>query len=439
MTQPTNNIQTGGYRIRLMVSVIALTGCLVPLALYWLIYGQVAIITPPDAKNLLLTENSGAILVDIRSADEFDSAHIDGAQHWLAEEIFSLESKDQIPEQFHNKILLLICNAGVSSNTAAKHLTDIGVKKVMSIRGGLQEWIGNVSSPEGGVFDRYKSASGEISTFPIRISPLYEMVLAVASGFGVKLGYTILSLIIAIVLWRSKSPDLAALRWSMVFFFLGENSCAVNYFVFTDKSYFLEYLHSFGMLLSFAFATYAIFEGIDSRVLMLSEPNKKCAALSLCRKCIKYENVPCGLKRTFFVIIPALILIAPIPFFADWNSTSYNTMIFGTFYNYTHSIIYQQFEHLYCPIAAMFFLTVSLLILLFKKIDPLPMAKVFFVAGIGPLGFGMFRSIFAGMYSQNMLWFNFWEEVTELLFIAGICFILWIFHQSLFETIDIKQ
>jgi len=439
MTQTKNNIQTDVCRKRIMVLSIALIGFLVPLALYWLIYGQVAIITPPDAKKLLLMENSKALLIDIRSTDEFDSAHIDGAQHWSAEEMLSLKSPDQIPEQFHHKTLLLICNAGISSNTAAKHLTELGVEKVISVRGGMQGWIGNVSSPEGGVFDRYKSASGEISTFPIRISPLYEKVLAVASGFGVKPGYTILSLIIAIVLWRSKSPDLAALRWSMIFFFLGENFCAVNYFVFTDKSYFLEYLHSFGMLLSFGFATYAIFEGIDRRILMLSEPNKKCAALGLCRKCIKYENIPCGLKRTFLMIIPAMILIASIPFCADWNRISYNTMIFGTFYNYTHSIIYQQFEHLYCPIAAMFFLIVSLLILLFKKIDPLPMAKIFFAAGIGPLGFGMFRSIFAGMYSQNMLWFNFWEEVTELLFIVGVCFILWVFRQSLFKTIDIKQ
>jgi rhodanese-related sulfurtransferase len=439
MNQIKNDIQTGVCQKRIIVLGIALIGFLVPLALYWLIYGQVAVITPPDAKKLLLMENSKAFLVDIRSRGEFDSAHIDGAQHWSAEEIFSLGSLDQIPEQFHHKTLLLICNAGISSNTAAKHLTDLGVERVMSVRGGLQGWIGNVSSPEGGVFDRYKSASGEISTFPIRISPLYEKVLAVVSGFGVKATYTILSLIIAIVLWRSKSPDLVALKWSMIFFFFGENFCAVNYFLFTDKSYFLEYLHSFGMLLSFGFATYAIFEGMDRRILMLSEPNRKCAALSLCKRCVKYENVPCGLKCTFFMIIPAMILIAFIPLCADWHCISYNTMIFGTFYNYTHSIIYQQFEHLYCPIIAMFFLTVSLLILLLKRNDPLPMAKIFFAAGIGPLGFSLFRSIFAGIYSQNMLWFNFWEEVTELLFIAGVCFILWVFRQSLFKAVDIKQ
>jgi hypothetical protein len=77
---------------------------------------------------------------------------------------------------------------------------------------------------------------------------------------------------------------------------------------------------------------------------------------------------------------------------------------------------------------------VSLLILAFKKDDPLPLAKIFFAAGIGPLGFGMFRSILTGMYSQHMVWFNFWEEVTELLFIVGVCFILWVFRQSLFRV-----
>jgi hypothetical protein len=188
------------------------------------------------------------------------------------------------------------------------------------------------------------------------------------------------------------------------------------------------------MLLSFGFATYAILEGIDSRILMLSEPNKKCAALSLCKKCIKYEKAPCGLKRTFFMIIPASMLLALMPLCAGWHETSYNTMIFGTFYNYTHRIVYQQFEILYCPIIAIIILTVSLLILCFKKDNPLPMAKLFFAAGIAPLGFGMLRSILAGMYSQNLIWFNFWEELTELLFIVGVCFILWVFRQSLLKT-----
>ena len=114
-------------------------------------------------------------------------------------------------------------------------------------------------------------------------------------------------------------------------------------------------------------------------------------------------------------------------------------MIFGTLYNYTHRMVYQQFETLYCPVIAIIILTVSLLILCVKKNNSLPMAKIFFAAGIGPLGFGMFRSILAGMYNQNLVWFNFWEELTELLFIIGVCFALWVFRKSLIKTADIPK
>jgi rhodanese-related sulfurtransferase len=407
--------------------------------LYWLVWGQIDKISPPEAKELLQKEGSEAVLVDVRPKAEYESAHIDGSHNWPTADILPIEAKEMIPGQFQDKTLLLICDGGTLSNIAAKHLTHAGVQKAISVKGGIQEWIGSVSGPEGGAFERYKSASGQINEFPTRISPLYEQVAAVASGFVIKPAYTILAGILAILLWRRKTPDLAALRWSMIFFFIGENFCAMNYLVFTDKSHLLEYLHGFGMLLSFAFATYAILEGMDSRILMLSDRNKKCAALRLCGKCIKYENVPCGLKRTFFMIIPASILLAFMPLCSDWHGSSYNTMIFGTFYHYTHRLIHQQFELLCCPIASIVLLTISLLVLSLKRHDSMPLAKIFFAAGIGPLGFGMFRGILAGLYSRNMVWFSFWEEGTELLFIVGVCFILWIFRQSLFETANVER
>lgn len=73
------------------------------------------------------------------------------------------------------------------------------------------------------------------------------------------------------------------------------------------------------------------------------------------------------------------------------------------------------------------------MILVFKKTNPLPLAKLFFAAGVGPLGFGMFRSVLTGMYNQDLVWFAFWEESTELVFVVGTCFLLWIFRHRLFE------
>ena len=412
---------------------IILAGGLLPLILYWVFFGSVPSVMPAEAKSLLLSPDSEAILIDVRPLQDFNEKHIDGAQSWPLEDILMTESPGEVPAQFKTNTLLLISDDLMSSNLATMYLVGIGLEKVANVRGGMQEWIGSISGPEGGVFERFSSASGETWPFPFRRSPMYEQLIAVASGFVIKPIYTVLSLVIVIILWRSRSVDMVALRWAMICFFIGENFCALNYIIFRDKSYLFEYLHSFGMLLSFGFATYAILEGFDSRILMLSNPNQKCAALKLCGKCIKYENVPCGLKRTFFLIIPALGLIALMPLFGKWCDTSYNTMIFATFYHYSRRMIYQWFEMWYCPIAAVALLSASLMVLIFKKTNPLPLAKVLLAAGVGPLGFGIFRSILTAMYDEDLVWFAFWEEFTEFLFIAGICFLLWIFHHRLFE------
>lgn len=422
-------------RSRLIVLFVILAGGLIPLTVYWFVFGMLPSVTPTLAKGLLGTETSQAILIDIRKSTDFALAHIDGAFNWPLEEILGLDSDRQIPKQFQERTLLLICDGGFRSSIAVRHLMQLGIKDVKNVRGGIQEWIASVNSPQGGAFERFSSESGTKSQFPFRQSPLLEQLAAVISGFAIKPTYTLLSLIIAIVLWRSKSADLVSLRWSMICFFIGENFCAANYYFFTDKSYLFEFLHSYGMLLAFGFVTYAVVEGIDSRILMLSDPDKRCSAMGLCVKCIKYEDVSCGLRRTFLIIIPAMAIVALMPLFADRHNVSYNTTIFGTFYNYSRRLIYQHFEMQYCPLSAILMFVISLGILIFKKGNPLPMAKIFFAAGAGPLGFGMFRSVLTALYSHNLVWFAFWEEATELMFIVGVCFILWLFRKSLFRMV----
>lgn len=418
---------------RNLVIALTLVGGLIPIFLYWFTTGNHTI-TPGNAKSILTMSNSNAILVDVRPAEEFEEDHIDGAQNWPLNKIYELSSKDQVPREFSDKMLLLICDAGVSTNYAVKHLAALDIDNVKSVRGGIQEWIADSICSGNCIFERFKSSQNQYNSFPTRESPYYEQVAQVVSGFVIKPVYTILALVIAILLWKRKELDLAALKWSMIFFFVGENFCALNYLLFNDKSYLSEYLHSFGMLLTFSFTTYAIFEGFDSRILHLSEPDKKCAALGLCKKCIKYENVACGLKHSFYMIIPAMAIIALMPLSSDWHTVSYNTTIFGRTYNYSHLLIYQQFERLYCPIIAIILFIVSSLVLLFKKDYPISTAKLFFAAGAGPLGFSLMRTMLAGFYSSNLVWFNVWEEGTELLFIAGVCAVLLIFKQGLFPT-----
>jgi len=142
--------------------------------------------------------------------------------------------------------------------------------------------------------------------------------------------------------------------------------------------------------------------------------------------------VPCGLRRTFYVLIPATIVLAFMPLLAQPVTASYNTHILGTFYNYSHPVIYQIYEIRYLPLAAIAALTASLLVLLLKKTDPVSWSKMLFAVGMGALGFSLMRLFILAPYSNNQVWFVFWEEITELMFVAGAGIVLWIFRPGLF-------
>lgn len=443
-----------------VVAGIVAAGGTAPLVLYWWLFGRTATLTPQNAKILLRRAPEAAVLVDVRPPEAFLAGHIDGAVNWPLDAILAATHRDELPAQLHDKTLLLVCDVGMASRRAARHLAGLGIEQARNVRGGIQEWIRSsakelgaqqcvwrgtgpwspgAAPPGGGAFDRWRVAPDRVEEFPFRQSPLVEQALAVLAFFVIKPVYTLLSLAVVIVLWRTRDPDLAALRWGMLFFFLGENACAANYFIFRETSYLFEYLHSYGMLLCFGFTAYALLDGFDRRVLMLSDRERRCAALNLCRGCVKYTGVPCGLKQTFYLIIPVLALVALMLPLADWQDNSYNTLIFGQLYNYAHLRVYQQFENWYCAAAAIVMLAASAAILAVKRENPIAPAKIAFTAGIGPLGFGMLRMILAGAYDRNRVWYLFWEETTELLFLLGICFVLWTFRNGLFPKLAARH
>ncbi len=275
---------------------------------------------------------------------------------------------------------------------------------------------------------------GQTGVLPFHNATAFEQFLAVAGGFGFKITYSLLSLILVIVLWRSRAADLTALRWAMIFFFIGENCCAVNYAFFGEMSYLFELLHAYGMLLCFAFTTYAIIEGVDNRIVHISDPEESCGALQLCGRCIKHADVPCGLRRVFYLLIVAMMVATGMLLTADFHRVAYNVEIYGAPYTYSNPMAYQLYEIGYCPLVALVMFAVSLLMLLRAKGNRLGPSKMAFAAGVGALGFGSLRMILAGAYSQRMVYFVFWEEATELLFIIGVCCVLWIFRRRLFAT-----
>jgi hypothetical protein len=279
-------------------------------------------------------------------------------------------------------------------------------------------WFGISSHPSGD------------EAIPFRSSPPVEEWAAVFTGFVVKPLYTLLSLALVVVLWRQNAPDLVALRWAMLCFFVGENFCAANYFIGGEQSLLLEYLHSYGMVLCFGLTTFALLEGIDQRLIRLSDPQGRCAALGLCHRCIKHADAPCGLRRVFQFLIPAMAIVALAPFTAYVVPTSYDTTILGTPYNYSHPVLCQVFEKRYLPAAAVGLFVVSWGVLQYARRDAVLWSKIFFSAGVGAIGFSFFRLVAFHAYRDNLAWFGAWEEVTELLFILGVGAVLWVFRAT---------
>ncbi|OGN89282.1 MAG: hypothetical protein A2158_01730 [Chloroflexi bacterium RBG_13_46_14] len=409
----------------------------IPVFHYWYYIGRVPGMTPLEARELLSTRTD-AVLVDVRSAEKFNQLHLESAQNWPYAEIAGLSSGDNLPRQFQGKTLLLICDGGVLSARATQILRGRYVAEAYTVEGGIQAWIASANK-SGGIEVLFTSASEQTVLPLFKDSQRYEQLALASAVLIIKPLYMLIALVLIILLWRSKASDIIALRWGLMFFLAGETACAVNIVLFNHGSYLLEFFHMYGMVLGFAFVTYAILEALDFRILGYSDPQKKCAMVGLCKQCIKYSDASCGLRRLFYFLMPVLIVLAFIPLIVDFNVISYNTKIFGMFYNFSHPIIFQFFELRYAPIYAIILTGISFLVFLFTRTDNTSLLKMLVAAGIGPLAFSYLRLIFFSAYHDNLVWANSWEELTELMYTSGVAYTLWIFQHKLLQTTVEKE
>ena len=73
---------------------------------------------------------NGAMVIDVRSANEFDSGHIMQAQNIPLDRI-EMTALSVVKDR--NKVLLLHCSTGVRSNLAKKKLLELGYKNVFNL------------------------------------------------------------------------------------------------------------------------------------------------------------------------------------------------------------------------------------------------------------------------------------------------------------------
>ena len=88
-------------------------------------------------------ELNDAILVDVRTEDEYNSGYIENS---LNIDYFSNEFSVNADKLDKNTPIILYCRSGKRSSMSANKISKLGFKEIYNLEGGILEWIeeGNV-------------------------------------------------------------------------------------------------------------------------------------------------------------------------------------------------------------------------------------------------------------------------------------------------------
>ena len=92
-------------------------------------------ITPAEAKEIM-DEREDYIVLDVRTQEEFDEAHIDGA---ILIPDYEIADKAENMLKDKNQLILVYCRSGRRSKNAASELVSLGYTNVKEF-GGIIDW-----------------------------------------------------------------------------------------------------------------------------------------------------------------------------------------------------------------------------------------------------------------------------------------------------------
>lgn len=85
----------------------------------------------------LLMNKHDAVVIDVRSKDEFRKGHIVNA---LNMPLADIKNSSANLEKHKSKPIILVCNAGMTSSQAGQLLVKDGFEQVYSLKGGMGDW-----------------------------------------------------------------------------------------------------------------------------------------------------------------------------------------------------------------------------------------------------------------------------------------------------------
>jgi len=90
-----------------------------------------------SSQDLIRLMNQGALVLDIRKAEEFALGHVNGAKHLSSEQV--LTAGEQF-KRFKEKPVVVYCDSGSLAAAAVRQLTEQGFTKAFTLRGGFSAW-----------------------------------------------------------------------------------------------------------------------------------------------------------------------------------------------------------------------------------------------------------------------------------------------------------
>ena len=125
----------------IFITALLLVGCAVP-AEREISYRQITM----DEAIAMMEEKSGYIILDVRTAAEFDEKHIPGAIN-IPNEAIGTDAIPELPDK--DQLILVYCRSGNRSKQASEKLVKLGYTNVVEF-GGIIDWPGETEKNAGG-------------------------------------------------------------------------------------------------------------------------------------------------------------------------------------------------------------------------------------------------------------------------------------------------
>ena len=90
----------------------------------------------------MMQEESGYIILDVRTAEEYSEKHIPGAIN-IPNETIGADDIPELPDK--DQLILIYCRSGNRSKQAADKLVKLGYTNIMEF-GGINDWTGETVS-----------------------------------------------------------------------------------------------------------------------------------------------------------------------------------------------------------------------------------------------------------------------------------------------------